>query len=182
MGWHCPKCGCESTKTIPTKQSESVGSCRVECVKCSRFVRWEDASPGGPRESTPVASTTTTSVIVEIAQPDLWLYVSRRLDLAWVPSGPHDRLWAVPVFTQGSTDTPRAFFRLSPAVLVWLKLAGEHLERETVAGRADRGQLDAYLEAMNEVWCFATKNLSGDAVRAARAAGKVELPDHAGPK
>lgn len=108
--------------------------------------------------------------------PDLWLYVSRRLDLAHVPNAP---LWAVAVFTEGRSGgrPPVAFYRVTPAVLAWLERAGERLEAEVLAGREPRSQLDAYLDAMNVVWRFA-----GCAGVRVGAGGTAELPEYTGPK
>jgi hypothetical protein len=114
----------------------------------------------------------------ELASPTAWLYVSRRLDLEWLPNEP---LWAAVSLTIGLATGPTAFYRLSPAVLVWLETAGEQLEGQWRAGKVERSQVDEYLAAMDTVWEFARVNLSGQAVSEQR--GKpVGLPEPACPK
>lgn len=100
-----------------------------------------------------------------------WLYVSKRLDLEWLPNEP---LWASPVIRMGET----AYYRLSARTLVWLNVSGLSLERQWQADRLPRDQLNAYLEAMGTVWHFAGGRLNRDAVdvvRRAVKAGEVDV-------
>lgn len=89
----------------------------------------------------------------EIGSPSTWLYVSKRLDLQWLPNEP---LWAVPVLTIG----PVVYYRLSARTLNWLNQAGYQLERQWESGELARDQLDAYCVAMGTVWAFAGTHLS----------------------
>lgn len=93
----------------------------------------------------------------ELGSPSTWLYVSKRLDLQWLPNEP---LWAVPVLTIESAIGVTVFYRLSARVLNWLTQAGHQLERQWESGELARDQLDAYLEAMGSVWTFAGEHLS----------------------
>lgn len=105
--------------------------------------------------------------------------MSRRLDLEWLPNSPDSPLWSGAVISLNGT----AFYRLSAQVVVWLEKAGEQLETECLACRIDRNQLDAFFEAMCQVWSFAEQNLKGEAVKAARLnPATAELPNMEGPK
>jgi hypothetical protein len=111
----------------------------------------------------------------ELGSPDAWLYVSLRLDLTLLPNTP---LWQAPAILLGS----RAFYRLTPAVLVWLWNASEHLQQQFEAGKVARDQLTEFIEAMATVEAFAAVWLSREAVSEARAEARkagevVGLPE-----
>lgn len=127
-----------------------------------------------PLESLPSYSHEWIRDPAEIGSPDAWLYVSRRLDLEWLPN---TSLWAAAALTIG----PTAYYRLSATVLVWLEVAGERLEGQWRMGTVARQQLDEYLLAMDVVREFARMNLSGEAVRSQRARPPT-LPDAPQPK
>lgn len=122
-------------------------------------------------------------------EPQAWLYLSRRLDLLFVPNEPP---WVVTLFTYGPLppvvrgahlDQPKPppapvpYYRLTPSVLVWFERAGVHLEAELLAGRYQRAQFDEYVAAMVEVWSFADAWMDVGEVRAARLAGSAVLPE-----
>jgi hypothetical protein len=62
----------------------------------------------------------------------------------------------------------RIFYRLTARVLVWLETAGEALQVQFEAGKVERSQLVAYVDAMQLVWSFARVQLSSEAVTSAR--------------
>lgn len=109
----------------------------------------------------------------ELGSPQVWLYVSRRLDLDWLPNVP---LWSGQAVRFGAT----VFYRLSARTLVWLEKAGEGLEKQCLAGQVASSELDAYLTAMEVVWAFAAEHLNEQAVRAARQKAPA-LPEVVGP-
>lgn len=132
----------------------------------------------------------------ELGSPQAWLYVSKRLDLQWLPN---TSLWAAPVLTiglttgsvtgsaTGSAGLPLVvYYRLSAQVLTWLNEAGHHLQQLWETGKVDRSQLDAYCEAMGVVWEFAGRHISEAARDAAREAVRsrpASLPEvNAGPR
>jgi hypothetical protein len=184
----CARCKETATKAAQAGPVVGAGPVRIECVKCGRFVRWEAAPPktrpergaiplpaGAPARVGPNEGLTPPVVAEELGSPQAWLYVSKRLDVEVLPN---DRLWSLPALSIGNT----VFYRLSAKVLVWLEAAGAALEGQVLAQQADRGQLDAYLEAMRGVWAFAERHLSAESVRAARREAP-ELPEAAtGPK
>lgn len=110
----------------------------------------------------------------EVGSPLAWLYVSKRLDLDWLPNTP---FWSGEVITFGAT----AFYRLTSQVLVWLEAAGDVLESHYRAGQVDHGQLVEYVNAMEVVWLFARSHLQRDSVVAARLQ-PPSLPDSPQPK
>jgi hypothetical protein len=92
----------------------------------------------------------------------VWLYLTRRLELADVPNDPP---WVVPAFWLGEV----VYYRLTPAVLAWLEAAGEKL---------DAGGQRAFVEAMAPVWEFAERWLDpGEVSRARRAVPPAGLPE-----
>lgn len=169
----CPRCKSSDTKTIPPAANAPNGCGRVECVKCGRFVRWEVAS----KETRKVVASDQPAnipdkpelITEELGTPDLWLYVSKRLELEYLPNV---HLYQLSAISFGSTT----FYRLSARVLVWLSVAGEQLEASTLKGEYPREQFDEYLTKMDVVWAFAGAWLSSEAVVRARGE-RVGLPD-----
>jgi hypothetical protein len=128
----------------------------------------------------PVVRNWYTADPDEQGEPPAWLYVSKRLQLEYLPNTP---LWSAPVITFGDTSIPTALYRLSARVLVWLEKAGDQLEAAWQNGLIARTEIDAYCNAMAEVWAFAGEHLRGEAVRAVRPSKIAPtLPDVAGPK
>ena len=179
----CPRCKTEATRTLPATHPEAAGSLRVECAKCSRFVRWEILTSKkveiSHAEPVPTPAASPDPILEEVGTPEAWLYVSKRLDLEWLPNVPPPRdiptarpLWGAPAISLGG----RVYYRLSAAVLVWLDAAGEQLEAGMNAGTVPRSQVDEYLKVMTEVWAFAACHLSDDAIRTARKR-PPELPE-----
>jgi|GEM_PF-3960265 len=190
MGYRCPRCGCEAVEAAPTAALFAGEAVRMECAKCKRFAGWKAAPPRNAEPdppSTPVAApvpvpstTPAPPAAASTQRPDpaeLWLYASKRLELKWLPNVP---LWSGEVIAFGPEARTVPFFRVSPAVLVWLERAGEQLERECLAGSVPRDQLDAYLDAMRDAWAFAERHIDPAAVHAARTT-KPELPEPAVP-
>ncbi len=190
MGYRCPRCGCEAVETAPTLHKSAGERVRMECAKCKRFVGWKaapprNAEPNAPsaRVAVPLPAPSTTPAppaavpFAPLAPAELWLYVSKRLELKWLPNV---SLWSGEVIAFGPEARTVPFFRLSPTLLVWLERAGAHLERECLAGAVPRDQLDAYLDAMTYVWAFAERHIDPAAVHAARTT-KPELPEPALP-
>lgn len=194
MGYRCPRCGCEAVVALPTLHKRDGEAVRMECAKCKRFAGWKAAPPRNAEPdppSAPVAapapvpalapSTTLAPPAADpfapLAPAEFWLYASKRLDLKWLPNVP---LWSGEVIAFGPEARTVPFFRLTPTLLVWLERAGEHLERECLTGAVPRDQLDAYLDAMRDVWAFAERHIDSAAVHAARTT-KPELPEPACP-
>jgi hypothetical protein len=92
----------------------------------------------------------------------VWPYVSKRLDLEWVPNAP---FWSAPVIRFGAVW----HWRLTPAMVVWLEAAGRQLEEQVVSARVARDQLDVYIRVMDEVWLFAAAAFDLAELAAARA-------------
>lgn len=174
----CPGCGSTVIRTLLVAKRA-----RRECVGCARFVGWAtepiDAAivakatdkvdratceTPGPSASDLTGGFTGGSIAScagarppshPLACTDLpaeppvdWLYVSKRLNLEWVPN---TAFWSGDVMILGQT----VFYRLTPRVLIWLEWAGQLLERQYVAKKLERSQIDAYLTAMESVWRFA---------------------------
>lgn len=137
-----------------------------------------------PEPILPCVWYTRPSYEIGTPPPASWLYVSKRLDLEWLSNVP---LWWAPVITFAggdsdlSTTAPgvnsTAFYRISPAVVAWLEAAGLSLEATCISGQTDRGQLDAYLEAMAVVWRFTDQYLHPDTMRAVRGQPGIVLPE-----
>jgi hypothetical protein len=159
----CPKC-----RSVEVRGTAVGKRLRVECIGCGRFAGWTDQKQP---IALPERSSEPVNVIEEIGRPELWLYVSKRLDLEWLPNVP---LWSSPVISLGGV----AYFRLTAVVLAWLEAAGSSMERKHVADELVAGQMDEYLRSMDVVMQFANVCLSADTVRAARA-GTIELPEGA---
>jgi hypothetical protein len=185
MEYHCPRCGCEAVEAVPTLHKSSGEAVRMECAKCKRFAGWKAAPPRNAEPdppsapvAAPVPAPTATAAppaaapFEPLAPAELWLYASKRLDLKWLPNV---SLWSGEVIAFGPEARTVPFFRLSPTLLVWLERAGAHLERECLAGAVAWDQLDAYLDAMRDVWAFAERHIDPAAVHAARTT-KPELP------
>lgn len=114
----------------------------------------------------------------EAGESASWLYVSKRLDLRWLPNV---SLWTLPAITftsDTSNDDTSAvtFYRLSAQVLVWLNACGHYLEAQYLTGHLDRNQLDVYLGAMAHVWRFTGEHIEPAAVEAAKGQ-PAALPD-----
>lgn len=213
----CPKCG-----LVEPKRSVRAARVRSDCPRCGRLLGWSDGiplrsggaggeAPGGDgwvpaatcRDMPPDAAvlpfapsppSTSSPRPASPGEPQAWLYLSRRLDILFVPNEPP---WVVPLFAYGPLppivpgdhlDQPKPppapvpYYRLTPSVLVWFERAGVHLEAELLGGRLPRSQFDEYAAAMVEVWVFADAWLEVGEVRAARLAGSAVLPERgAGP-
>ncbi len=144
------------------------------------------APPPGQVANSPVDVPGTEANIAAGAVPKLppvsvpknWLFVSKHLHLWWAPNEP---LYSAPVvFVKGILFRPGEmgsawFYRLTPAVVVWLEAAGRELEALVVAGKteASRADLDGYVKAMDEVWLFAAEVFTLDELAEAR---KVKVP------
>ena len=175
MGYRCPRCGSEAVEAVPSLHKSAGEAVRMECAKCKRFAGWKAAPP---RNAEPDLSSAPVPASTRPPDPaEFWLYASKRLDLKWLPNVP---LWSTEVIAFGPESHTVPFFRLTPTLLVWLERAGEHLERECLAGAVPRDQLDGYLDAMRDVWAFAERHIDPAAVQAARAT-KPELPEPAVP-
>lgn len=95
-------------------------------------------------------------------QPD-WLYLSKRLDLLDVPAGR-----ALNVIQIG----PTVYYRLTPAVLVWL----EHAVADMDAKKPTPDTVATVTAAMDEVYRFARSHLPAADIEAARRIGPRPLP------
>lgn len=153
----CPGCKATAVRQITVGRRQ-----RIECVGCYRFVGYvsNEVPPARPASADPVPVAGLGHQPIE--QPSAWLYVSKRLDLESLPNVP---MWAAPVITFNDT----AYYRLTAAVLAWLEAAGDGLATQVAAGRAERGQLDAYLTAMDVVWEFAYQFIPSNEIIRARS-------------
>lgn len=168
----CPKC-----RSVAVREIAIGKRLRVECVGCGRFAGWIDQKQP---IALPERSSCVSGVVEEIEQSKAtqwWLYVSKRLDLIEVPN---TAPWRVLAFTYGR-ESPVAFYRLTPQVVVWLDSCGMILERQVLAGESPRSTLDDYLRHMDEIWRFASLNLDVEKVRAARMEPASLPPVHGGP-
>jgi hypothetical protein len=165
----CP--GCRSTAV----REVTVGKRRrAECAGCSRFVGWVQLSEPNTGEPSAVTVASTMPAVAEVSSDaPTWLYVSRRLDFTLLPN---TSLWSADAIMFGSV----VYYRLSARVLVWLELAGEDVERQWLEGRLARSELDVYLAAMVEVWVFADRWLSREAMRVVRREGRADRTSAAG--
>lgn len=196
----CPRCGHHVTRVIPPSGQINTRPARIECAKCGRFVGWSAPAKIIPETKAadapipppippgqPLADTAAAEHARASAPPDLWLYVSRRLDLEWFPNHP---FYASPTIALRSPDAfpdgPfTTYYRLTPRVFVWLEAAGMSMEQMVLAGSVSRQQLAEYLRLMETVTEFATTHLDprelADARRAARERVPT-LPDHEWPE
>lgn len=94
--------------------------------------------------------------------PD-WLYLSKRLELLDVPAGR-----ALDVIQVG----PTVYYRLTPAVLVWL----EHAVADLDAKKPTPEAVATVTAAMDEVYRFARSQFTTADIEAARRAGPRPLP------
>lgn len=151
-------------------------------VNTRRRASWPSCSPdkaGVEEQYQPAPTIPFVPDPDEIGSPQVWLYVSKRLDLVSLPNEP---LWAVPVLTIESATAVTVYYRLTSQVLTWLTQAGYHLQQLWEADKVDRNQLDAYCEAMGTVWGFAGTHLSEAAKDRARLL-PASLPEvDAGPR
>lgn len=92
-----------------------------------------------------------------------WLFVSRRLDLVYLPSHP---LFAAPVILIGD----RPHYRLTPAVVAWVERMGGVLDERVRAGQLPADQLAEYAAALHAVWRFADAVFPAADLHASRAA------------
>ena len=92
-----------------------------------------------------------------------WLYLSRRLDLAWLPDRP---FYAMSVIILGD----RPHYRLTPGVVAWVERMGVVVQERVRAGQLGPDQESEYITALQAVWAFADAFLDAAEVRAARAA------------
>ena len=170
---YCPRCKSSDTRTLTTAGKAPAEAARVECAKCGRFVRWDVAAPKySPRpgnESVPPKPHKSDSAGQHELQrdppsapPDVWLYVTKRLDLELLPNVP---MWSAAVVSIGGV----IYYRLSAGVLAWLEAAGESLVAEVSAGRAPADQLNEYLDAMGTVYLLGSPCVSASDLAAARA-------------
>jgi hypothetical protein len=97
------------------------------------------------------------------------LYVSKRLEIDWLPNV---HFWALPAIGIGS----KVFYRLSANAFVWLELAGQHLEAKAALD-GKREAIDEFVRSMEVVWKFAERHLSAESVRAARKK-TPDLPEY----
>jgi hypothetical protein len=186
----CPNCHSRLRRVLLNKGKAASGDCRSECEGCKRFWGWvspatvaslrTEKSPAGGAAGQPPAISAKPGAtpaqacatsrepapnageLAGITPPEVWVYVSRKLDLEWLPNAP---LWAAPVVRFGATW----FYRLTPAVLAWLDAAGRQIEDAVLAGKVGIDQLDAYLAVMAEVWRFADRVFDPAATRAVPA-------------
>lgn len=138
----CLQCG----PTEPVSHED-----RLTCSRCGRLLRWLD-------QSAPAAS---------VPRPAAWLYVSRRLDLIWLPDEP---LFGELFFLDG-----RPHFRLTARVAVWLEHATDALDRRWADGQLTPADRDEALAALRVVWAFAAAHLDPATLRQARTL-PPELP------
>src|SRR5262249_26912269 len=197
MAGKCPRCGVVEVRVLRGKHSAASGSARIECAGCGRFLGWSDqeirnlgrmgdatqnVAAAGQAVTIPegVPATIPGPVSDPIPVPDCWLYVSKRLDLEWVPVAP---IWSAPAiwFTTGTQPTPTPHYPLTPAVIPWLERAGEQLELRAAAPNArgdDVNQAAEFVRLMKPVWDFARDDLSAAEVSRARRQRPVEeLPE-----
>lgn len=153
----CPGCKSTSVRCVAVGKRQ-----RIECAGCGRFAGYasNEVSPAKPEpaEVAPLASVQRPNVEL----PAAWLYVSKRLDIEWLPNVP---LWAAPVITFGEA----AYYRLTANVLAWLEAAGESLCTQVAAGNLERDQLSTYLDAMDVVFAFAYDHIPSAEIIAARS-------------
>lgn len=96
-----------------------------------------------------------------------WLYVSRRLDLLWLPEDP--------LFGDVILVSDRPHFRLTARVAVWLEHAADALDRRWADGQLTPADRDEALAALRVVWEFAAAYLDPATLRQARTL-PPELP------
>jgi hypothetical protein len=95
--------------------------------------------------------------------PSHWLFISRRLDLVYLPSHP---LFAAPVIVLGD----RPHYRVTPAVVAWVERMGAVLDERVKAAQLPADQLAEYTAALHAVWRFADGAFTPAELAAARAA------------
>lgn len=195
----CPLCGHQSVRETKLVRPGKAVRIKLECAGCERLLGYSNLTSDPPKNSeekinqSPSRQGDDCLPWVPAPPPDAWLYTSRRLDLEWLPNVP---IWSAATLSLGRAtasesangDGPIIFYRLSPQVLVWLEHAGAALEHLVVTGGSNapaRDQVDAYCEAMNQVYQFAAAHLSPAEVRAAREVATRQapaLPEHEGPR
>jgi hypothetical protein len=169
--WKCARCKNETRVECPEARSAS-GEVKTQCAKCGRFAGWVavvSESGERPPHTEHMQEIQHTPPPVATGQPDAWLYVSKKLDLEWLPNVP---MWSGEVISLGST----VYYRLTPQVYAWLDRAGTVLEKAVLAGSRERSQLDAYLVSIRVVWEFAAWYLEWGQVKIALA-NDVSLPE-----
>lgn len=106
--------------------------------------------------------------------PEAWLYVSKRLDLAWLPDVPSCQ--APVVWLAG-----RPHYRLTPAVYWWVRACGPVLEQR-LAGRLAAAEI-APAQAVEECRRYVeAAELAGRFVAAAFGVEAVEAWRHRPPQ
>lgn len=178
----CPKCGATTVAVRRGVGAAPAGSDRIECGGCGRFVGWKSGSDTGSEKSSGSVVSGAVSnggeavaTSEELGTPDAWLYVSKRLDLEYLPNTP---LWSLPVISITAVGhSPALYYRLCAAVLAWLEAAGEILERKLNAGELYAYEVTNYVEHMQPVWAFAQRWLSEAAVSQARRLVSKKLPE-----
>jgi len=163
----------------------TVGTVKVDCAKCFKLIGYNTYDMAGSRTE-PIKVVEPTRKETRQGHQEhqerqesaaRWLYVSKRLDLLEVPN---TAPWRVLAFTYGR-ESPVAFYRVTPQVVVWLDSCGVMIERKVLAGESPRSTLDDYLRHMDEIWRFASLNLDVEKVRAARMEPASLPPVHGGP-
>lgn len=180
----CPACKGTETRLVRPVRAKASELCRIECAGCRRFVGWAEDNtqnpatltktaiplPAGRPPGDPAPGPRGAALGRRRPAPEAWLYVSKQLDLEWLPNAP---LWAAAVIRLGE----RWFYRLTPDVVAWLEGAGPQLEAHVLAGKAGRDQVDAYVAAMLEVWRFAREAFEPAELAEARAVRTPRLPE-----
>lgn len=186
----CQLCGGQSVRETKRLRNGQTVSIKLECAGCGRLLGYRNPSDDPPKfseekkDDLPTDQGDNLDEITPSIPATDWLYISRRLDLQWLPNVP---FWSAATITFDKGDGPVIFYRLSPQVLVWLEHAGTALERLVVSGGSnapDRGQVDAYCEAMETVYRFANVRVPRAETQAAREAATKQaptLPEHEGP-
>lgn len=177
----CARCQTEATRVLRGRHQSAAGAARIECAGCGRFVGWDDGNTSDPvrtenaTEATRDVAPATLGVAATAAS--VWPYLTRRLDLTWLPNVP---FWGEPVilFTpvpnppSAPNPPPVVYYRLTPSLLAWLERAGEQLE---TAG--DIVQAAEFVLLMVPIWEFAATHLPPAELAAARRGPTPVLPE-----